>query len=158
MKIEAGWKFQRRNPSSEPDRAKHSTPMNGWATAVVSESSPRVAAAMSAIPDDSPSRPSMKLIELIMPTIHTIVNPTANTPSSGMLPGPNGLLTEVIVIPPNTANAATTSWPRNCHRARSWNVSSSDAEDRREHAAGEERTQLLRARAWTAAAPRHSRR
>ena len=78
MKIDAGWKFQRRNPSSEPARAKHRIPMNGWATTVVSEIRPRVAAAISAMPDDSPSRPSMKLMLLIMPTIHSIEKPMAN--------------------------------------------------------------------------------
>ena len=77
MKIDAGWKFQRRNPSSDPARAKHRTPMNGWLVAVVIEIRPRVTAAISAMPDDSPSRPSMKLMLLIIPMIQTIVNPIA---------------------------------------------------------------------------------
>ena len=77
MKIDAGWKFQRRNPSSEPASAKHRTAMNGWFVAVVSEIRPSVTAAISAMPDDRPSRPSMKLMLLIIPTIQTIVNPTA---------------------------------------------------------------------------------
>ena len=51
--------------------------MNGWFVAVVSEIRPSVTAAISAMPDDSPSRPSMKLMLLIIPTIQTIVNPTA---------------------------------------------------------------------------------
>ena len=97
--------------------------MNGWAKTAM-EMSPSVAAAMRAMPEDSPSRPSMKLIELIIPTIQTIVNPAANGPSSRMLPGPNGLLIDVIVMPAATARPATSSCPRNCHLARSWNVSS----------------------------------
>ena len=40
MKIDAGWKFQRRNPSSAPARAKHRTATNGWLVAVVSEIRP----------------------------------------------------------------------------------------------------------------------
>ena len=80
MKIDAGWKFQRRNPSRDPASAKHSTPMNGWLVAVVIEISPSVTAAISAMPDDSPSRPSMKLMLLIIPTIQTIVNPIAYGP------------------------------------------------------------------------------
>ena len=32
VKIEAGWKFQRRNPSSAPARAKQRTAISGWPT------------------------------------------------------------------------------------------------------------------------------
>ena len=116
----AGWKFQRRNPSSAPASAKHSTAMNGCETVTVSEIRPRVSAAMRAMPDDSPSRPSMKLMLLIIPTIHSIVNPVANGPSSRIVPLPNGLLRYVIVMPAATASSATPSWPSSCHRARSW--------------------------------------
>ena len=90
----------------------------------MNEISPRVAAAISAIPDDSPSSPSMKLIELIIPTIHTTVNPTAYGPVSTMLPGPNGLATFATVTPAATASPASASWPSSCQRARSWKVSS----------------------------------
>ena len=74
MKIVAGWKFQRRNPSSAPARTKHRTPDHRLARdadAVVNEMSPSVAAAISAMPDDSPSSPSMKLMLLIIPRIHS---------------------------------------------------------------------------------------
>ena len=54
--------------------------MNGWLVAVVSEIRPRVTAAISAIPDDRPSSPSMKLMLLIIPMIQTIVNPIAYGP------------------------------------------------------------------------------
>ncbi len=94
--------------------------MNGCETVTVSEISPRVSAAMSAIPVDSPSSPSMKLMLLIIPTIHSMVNPVANAPSSGIVPAPNGLLRYVIVIPAATASSATPSWPSSCQRARSW--------------------------------------
>ena len=120
MKIVAGWKFQRRNPSSDPASAKHSTPMNGWAMVAVSEIRPSVSAAMRAMPDERPSRPSMKLMLLIMPTIHSIVNPTAYGPVRMMLPGPNGLFRYVTVTPATTAIVASSSCPRSCHRARSW--------------------------------------
>ena len=66
--------------------------MNGCEIVTVSEMSPRVTAAMSAIPDDSPSSPSMKLMLLIIPMIQIIVNPIANGPWSTIAPGPNGLL------------------------------------------------------------------
>ncbi len=65
--------------------------MNGCEIVVVREISPSVTAAMSAIPDESPSRPSMKLMLLIIPMIQTIVKPAANGPSSTIEPGPNGL-------------------------------------------------------------------
>ena len=99
--------------------------MNGWSMAVVSEIRPRVTAAISAMPDDRPSRPSMKLMLLIIPTIQTSVNPTAKGPTRMMLSEPNGLLMKVTVIPATTANAARATWPSSCQRARSWSVSSS---------------------------------
>ena len=92
-KIEAGWKFQRRNPSSPPARTKHRTATNGWATPVVRLRIPSVSAAMSAIPVDSPSRPSMKLMLLIIPTTQTTVNADGERrPERDRCPGPNGLL------------------------------------------------------------------
>ena len=83
MKIVAGWKFQRRNPSRAPASAKHSTAMNGWPTWVVRQISPRVSAAIRAIPVDRPSSPSMKLMLLIIPTIQSTVKPIAKGPRRG---------------------------------------------------------------------------
>ena len=70
--------------------------MNGCPrpAAVVRLMSPRVDAAMSAIPDDSPSSPSMKLMLLIIPTIQTMVNATANA-SRGDQAGPERVGDEV---------------------------------------------------------------
>ena len=74
MKIVAGWKFQRRNPSSDPARAKHRTATYGWPTATVSEMTPSVTAAISPTPDDRPSSPSIQLMLLIMPRIQNTVS------------------------------------------------------------------------------------
>ena len=41
---------------------------------------PRVTAAMKATPDDSPSRPSIQLMLLIIPTIQKIVRPGRDRP------------------------------------------------------------------------------
>ena len=62
--------------------------MNGCAIAAVSEIRPSVTAAISAMPDESPSSPSMKLMLLIMPRIQSIENPIANGPVRRMFPGP----------------------------------------------------------------------
>src|SRR5690348_12555891 len=95
MKIDAGWKFQRRNPTSAPASAKHSTATYGWPTAVVSEMTPSVTAAISPTPDDRPSRPSIQLIELIIPRYQKTLNaPPRNQPNDTSekrsTPGPNG--------------------------------------------------------------------
>ena len=92
--------------------------------AVVRLISPRVAAAMSEIPDDSPSSPSMKLMLLIIPTIQTIVNATANASPRTIWPGPTGLAMLSTVTPAATAPRATASWPTSCQRARIWRTSS----------------------------------
>ncbi len=126
-KIDAGWKFQRRNPSRAPARTKQSTAMNGWPTgptAVVRLISPRVNAAISEMPVDSPSSPSMKLMLLIIPTIQTTLKATPNALPSGIWPGPNGFAIVSIVTPSATAPSATTSWPASCQRARIWRTSS----------------------------------
>ena len=79
----AGWKFQRRNPSSAPARAKHRTAISGCrATWVVRLMMPSVTAAMNAIPDDRPSSPSIQLMLLIIPTIQKTVSPAANGPAN----------------------------------------------------------------------------
>ena len=78
MKIDAGWKFQRRNPSSAPASAKHRTATNGWPTATVSEITPSVTAAISPTPDERPSRPSIQLMLLIMPRIQNTLKATAD--------------------------------------------------------------------------------
>src|SRR3954462_14797925 len=80
VKIDAGWKFQRRNPSRAPARAKHNTATSGWPTWVVRLITPNVTAAMNDTPDESPSRPSIQLILLIIPTIQKIVKATATGP------------------------------------------------------------------------------
>ena len=72
---------------------------------------PSVTAAMNAIPDDSPSRPSIQLMLLIIPTIQKIVRPAATSPSKRMMSAPNGLATKVIVTPRKTARQATATWP-----------------------------------------------
>ncbi len=55
--------------------------MSGWATTwVVRLMIPSVTAAMKAIPDDRPSRPSIQLMLLIIPTIQKIVSPAATGP------------------------------------------------------------------------------
>ena len=52
--------------------------MSGWLTWVVRLMTPRVTAAMSATPVDSPSSPSIQLMLLIIPTIQNTVKPTEN--------------------------------------------------------------------------------
>ena len=47
----------------------------------------------------------MKLMLLIIPTIQSIVKPIANGPVRTMLPGPNGLLMNVTVMPAATASS-----------------------------------------------------
>ena len=93
-KIDAGWKFQRRKPRSAPASAKQRIATYGAPEATVRLTTPSVSAAMTPIPDDRPSRPSMKLMLLIIPVIQMIVNPAAITPpkpSKRIRPGPNGL-------------------------------------------------------------------
>ena len=65
--------------------------MSGWLTWVVRLMSPRVTAAMSAIPVDSPSSPSIQLMLLIIPTIQKTVKPTEKGSLKRMTPSPNGL-------------------------------------------------------------------
>ena len=55
------------------DEAQHRDERLAAIAWVVRLSTPSVTAAMSAIPVDSPSRPSMKLMLLIIPTIQTTV-------------------------------------------------------------------------------------
>ena len=55
--------------------------MSGWRTTwVVRLMIPSVTAAMKATPDESPSRPSIQLMLLIIPTIQKIVRPAATGP------------------------------------------------------------------------------
>ena len=79
---------------------------------------PSTIAAMSPIPDDRPSRPSMKLMLLIIPAIHRIVTTTPTMPSNGTTRDPNGFAMKSTVIPLATAIRARPTWPRNCQRAR----------------------------------------
>ena len=73
---------------------------------------------MSAMPVLSPSRPSIQLMLLIIPTIQNTVNPTENTGTNRITPGPNGLLTTVMATPRATATSASSTWPSSCQRAR----------------------------------------
>ncbi len=61
--------------------------MSGWPTRVVRLMSPRVTAAMNAIPDDRPSRPSIQLMLLIIPTIQKIVKHRGDGPVEPDAPG-----------------------------------------------------------------------
>ena len=112
----AGWKFQRRNPSRAPARAKHRTAISGCpvVTWVVRLMMPSVTAAMNATPDDRPSSPSIQLMLLIIPTIQKTVSPAATTPVPANEIGrpPNGLATKSIVMPSATAPQARRIWPR----------------------------------------------
>ena len=94
--------------------------MYGWPIVVVRLMTPRVTAAMRPMPDDSPSRPSMKLMALIIPTIQKMVKTMPMRPSSWIAPGPIGLLIEPTPMPSETAHTARTSWPPICHLARTW--------------------------------------
>ena len=74
MNTRAGWKFQGRNPASEPASTAHRRATRGSTGMAVREMTPRVSAAMSDTPVDSPSRPSIQLMQLIMPTIQRVVS------------------------------------------------------------------------------------
>ena len=76
MNTRAGWKFQGRNPARDPARTAHSSATAGSMGTAVMEMMPSVRAAMSETPVDSPSRPSIKLMLLIMPTIQRVVSRT----------------------------------------------------------------------------------
>ena len=69
--------------------------MSGWLTRVERLISPRVTAAMIATPVDSPSRPSIQLMLLIIPTIQKIVNPMAIGGAKRDDPGPERVVDEV---------------------------------------------------------------
>ena len=75
---------------------------------------PSVTAAMNATPDDRPSRPSIQLMLLIIPTIQKTVSPAATTPEPANEIGrpPNGLATKSMVMPSATAPQARRIWPR----------------------------------------------
>ena len=60
--------------------------MSGWLTCVVRLIRPSVTAAMRATPLDRPSRPSIQLMLLIIPTIQNTVNPTENSGLKRMKP------------------------------------------------------------------------
>ena len=73
--------------------------MSGWLTSLVRLMSPSVTAAMKAIPDDSPSRPSMKLMLLIIPTIQKTVKRDRERPSNRIRPAAERVRDELDVDP-----------------------------------------------------------
>src|ERR1035437_11194637 len=85
-KIDAGWKFQRRKPASAPARTKQNIATYGWTGAAVRLITPRVRAAIKAMPDERPSRPSMKFMLLIISTIQISVATTAKAPEIASVP------------------------------------------------------------------------
>ena len=98
--------------------------MSGWATTwVVRLMIPSVTAAMKATPDDRPSRPSIQLMLLIIPTIQKMVSPAATGPVKRKS-GPNGFVMKVIDTPRATAAPARAIWPISWYRARRSNRSS----------------------------------
>ena len=116
-------------------------------TWVVRLMSPSVTAAMNAIPDDRPSRPSIKLMLLIIPTIQKIVKPAANEPSNRMTPGPNGLATKSIVMPSDDRETAPgRSGRASCQPRPQIEAVVDGAETGRDGAADEQRRELGRAR------------
>src|SRR5439155_574734 len=80
--------------------------------------------AIGATPAARPSRPSMKLSALFMPTIQSIVKATAAGNESSIRRSDSGSLTKSMWMPAITITAATTTCPRNCQRARSSRKSS----------------------------------
>ena len=117
---------------------------------------PRVTAAMRAIPDDSPSSPSMKLMLLIIPTIQTTTNSAPQMPSRRITPGPNGLAMAPTVIPSPTGMRATRICPPSCQRARRSKRSSRMPDDDRGRAAEQEGHDVGPGVRWTGARARQS--
>ena len=73
---------------------------------------PSVTAAMNATPDDRPSRPSIQLMLLIIPTIQKIVSAAATGPAvNWIVPPPSGLAMKSMLIPSATAPQASATWP-----------------------------------------------
>ena len=142
MKIFAGWKFQRRNPSSAPASAKHSTAMSGWLTWVVRLMIPSVTEAMSATPVLRPSSPSIQLMLLIIPTIQNTVKPIENGALNRITPSPNGLFTTVMPIPKATANRASPTWPEQLPASPQVVQVVQDADDGRRRSADEQRDEV----------------
>ena len=85
---------------------------------------PSVTAAMNATPVDRPSRPSIQLMLLIIPTIQKTVSPAAIGPAgNGIVPPPNGLAMKSMLIPSATA-AGQRDLAEQLERARRSNRSS----------------------------------
>ena len=61
----------------------------------------------------------MKLMLLIMPTIHSTEITKPSAPARSITP-PSGLLSDPTSTPRTTATIASTIWPTSCQRARSW--------------------------------------
>lgn len=76
IKMEAGLKLWRRNPSSPPIMTTAATRSTG--SLIAPNATARLASAIPATPAASPSTPSMRLIAFITPTIQTSVIGIAN--------------------------------------------------------------------------------
>ena len=98
----------------------------------------------------------MKLMLLIIPTIHSIVNPIANGPVRTMLPGPNGLLMNVTVIPARTASSGERELAQELPAGAELEGVVEDAQHRGDRAAGQERRPAPRARCCAGRARRRS--
>src|SRR5664279_1256668 len=110
-KIDAGWKFQRRKPARAPASAKQNIATYGSTGLAVRLMMPRVRAAINAMPDESPSRPSMKLMLLIMPTIQRKVTPAPIKPGVADDPlGVNGSLRLATATPGLIGAGVTFLW------------------------------------------------
>ena len=80
---------------------------------------PSVIAAITPIPDESPSSPSMKLMLLTTPMIQMTVKAADQTPSSGDLPRPERVVHRAHLDPgQHHDDRPRAIWPRNCQRAR----------------------------------------
>ena len=78
INILAGWKLKNRNPVKAPDRASITTarttlPCHRASIAITAQAIPDIPAAR-------PSKPSMRLMALVTPTIHRMVTGQANQP------------------------------------------------------------------------------
>jgi len=111
MKIEAGWKLNRRNANVAPASTAASTPME--ANPVASEMTAKVSAEMPQTPAASPSRPSMKFTMLMIIAIQKPV--TSREAASGrchVIPV-NGTPMRVMRVSKYTATPIASNWPMN---------------------------------------------
>ncbi len=103
IKIFAGLKLYFRNPSVLPSIIKPSKATVGFPIEIASPEN--VSKTMEDTPAAKPSKPSIRLIALVIATIHRIVSGMAKYPNSTILPA--GSVMNSIFIPPRTViNAA----------------------------------------------------